>query len=182
MQSRTVLAVRSADDAVLHHIAPIGLAASRPTALVVDLDTERPSYPAGLTLARLLENGPRRTDLLPPRRGVAVVGNGGVGPEEAADLVEALSRGWPAVVVRAGVDPLPYPVVPVVGLLRGALAPTPKGPAAFQAVSRFDRLPGPGLLLPPVRRAQIDAMVAGRVEPRWRWVRAWGRAWGMPWE
>lgn len=69
MYPSTVLGIRCPDDLVLHHLAPIGLAAAAGTALVVDLDLDRPSYPGRLTLSDLLTDGPRRADLVPTRRG-----------------------------------------------------------------------------------------------------------------
>lgn len=176
-----VLGVESHGDPVLHHLAPLGLAAAAGTALVVDLDPEAPAYPSAVTVASLLEDGLRRSDLTPARSGVAVVGHGGRGAGEAAALVADLAAGWPALVVRQGRARLEVPTVPVRALLPGPLAPRERRPAAYQAVLPASVAPGPGLLLPPLRRSQVGRMLAGRIEPRWRWVRAWERAWRLPW-
>lgn len=75
-----VLAVRCGADPVLHALAPLGLAAARGTALVMDLDEEVPSYPGSTSLANLVVSHPRRDDLRPVRSGVAVLSNGLVSP------------------------------------------------------------------------------------------------------
>ena len=92
-----VMAVRCAVAPVLHALAPLGLAAARGTALVVDLDEEAPSYPGSTSLAKLVISQPRLSDLRPLRSGVAVLPNGSINPREAAEVVEALVTGWPAV-------------------------------------------------------------------------------------
>ncbi len=56
------------------------------------------------SLADLVADGPRRTDLVPGRDGVAVLRNGGVACAEAREVVEALIDGWPHLVVRVA-DP-----------------------------------------------------------------------------
>lgn len=177
-----ILAVRS-DDRVLHHVAPVGLAAAAGTAVVVDLDPAAPGYPGNTTVASLLEDGPRRTHLVPVRRGVAVFSSGGVTYREAKDLLETLVEGWPAAVLRVGPGEteVPVPVVPVIPLLPEPLTPRTESAAVYQAVRRGSRPPGPGLVLPPLGRGVLVSILAGRVEPRWRWIRAWTRVWGLPW-
>ena len=135
-----VLAVRYGADPVLHALAPLGLAAARGTALVVDLDEEVPSYPGSTSLANLVVSHPRRNDLRPVRSGVAVLSNGLVSPQEAGQVIEALVAGWPAVVFRMGASHcLPpafveTPVVPVTPLWPGFLHPRAIGPSVYQAV------------------------------------------------
>lgn len=182
-----VLAVRCGVDPVLHALAPLGLAAARGTALVVDLDEEAPSYPGSTSLAKLVVSQPRLADLRPRREGVAVLPNGSVSPGETAEVVEALVTGWPAVVLRLGPSlelPAPLgelPVIPVAPLLPGFLHPPLTGPAAFQMIS-----PGPpprvrGVLLPPLGRSHIHRMLSGMGFPPRRWVQAWRKAWGVTW-
>lgn len=178
---RRVLGIESLVDPVLHYCAPLGLAAAAGTALVLDLDPEAPAYPSSTTVASLLADGLRRSDLSPSRPGVAVVGHGGAGAAEGGALVAELAAGWPVVVVRQGRVRLDLPTVPARPLLPGPLAPRERRPTAYQAVLPGSSAPGPGLLLPPLRRSQIGRLLAGRVEPRWRWVRAWERAWRLPW-
>jgi hypothetical protein len=177
-----VLAVACRHDLMLSAVAPLGLAAAAAgTALVVDLDPEGPRYPGGSTLAALCEEGPRRSDLSPTRGGVAVLGNGGIGWEEAAPVLEALIEGWPRVVLRVGREEVPYPTVPVVPLLPGFLAPAGTRPAVYQPVTRSQALPGPGLRLAPLTRSLLSRLLAGELERGWRWVRSWRPVWGLPW-
>lgn len=110
-----------------------------------------------------------------------MLGHGSSSYDESADLIEALSRGWPHLVLRVGATPVPVPTVLVAALYRGPLRPAATGPAVYQALSRLDRAPGPGILLPPLRRSQVATMVEGRVEARWRWVRAWRKVWDTAW-
>ncbi|MEE8489046.1 MAG: hypothetical protein V3S43_01840, partial [Acidimicrobiia bacterium] len=77
------LAIWSPEDGVLGAVAPLGLAAASGTALVVDLDPNGPNYPGASSLAALVADGPRRSDLQPVRKGVAVLANGGIEPEDA---------------------------------------------------------------------------------------------------
>ena len=88
------------EDGVLGAVAPLAMAAAAGTALVVDLDPHGPAYPGAVGLAGLVAEGPTRRDLEPARRGVAVLHNGGVEPEDAAEVLAALVAGWPAVVFR----------------------------------------------------------------------------------
>jgi hypothetical protein len=178
-----VLAVRGLHDPVLHHIAPLGLAASVGTAVVLDLDPDAPAYPEGETsVFDLIDRGPRLAELDPVPGRVALFANGGARSIEAWSLVEAMAERWPAVVVRIGAAaPAGVPCVPVIPLLPGPLHFPNRGPALYQSVTAVDRLPGPGLRLPPLRRARIAALVGGRIEPRWRWVRAFQPAWSLPW-
>ena len=78
----------------------LALAAAAGTALVVDLDPQGPAYPGNADLAELVAEGPTRRDLEPERSGVAVLRNGGVPEEEAAEVLNALAARWPAVVFR----------------------------------------------------------------------------------
>ncbi len=182
-----VLGIRCAVDPVLHALAPLGLGAARGTALVVDLDDEGPAYPGSTSLAKLVVSQPRLSDLRPIRPGVAVLPNGSVHPREAAEVIEALMAGWPAVVLRLGAAQglppalLEVPVVPVVPLLPGFLHPPLTGTAVYQSVS-----PGPpprlrGVVLPPLGRSHIQRMLTGRGLPPRRWVRAWERVWEVSW-
>jgi hypothetical protein len=175
----SILAIRAPLDPVLHAVAPLGLASAAGTALVVDLDPGSPGYGGGRTLASLVADGPRLDDLVPRRSGVAVLANGGVDPEEAMPIVEALSRRWPAVVARVSADP-PLPAVEAFVLLSGMLGPEVGRPAVYQATRPGPRPRLPGVVLPALGRGSIEAMLAGRRPPR-RWVTAWKPAWSFPW-
>jgi hypothetical protein len=175
----SLLAIRAPLDPVLHAVAPLGLASAAGTALVVDLDPGSPGYGGNRTLASLVADGPRLDDLVPRRAGVAVLANGGVDPEEALAIVEALSRRWPAVVARVGAT-APVPTLEAFALLPGVLAPEVGSPAVYQATRPGPRPRLPGVVLPAVGRSSIEAMLAGRRPPR-RWVAAWRPAWSFPW-
>jgi hypothetical protein len=175
----SVLGVRCDSDLLLHHLAGIGLAACRGTALLVDLDPTAPAYPGRLTIADLVRDGLRRSDLAPAKEGVAVLGNGGADAEAAVELVAALSEGWPAVVVRAGTSPLPIPVVPVSPVFPAEWE-QPTSPMVRQQILPSRRR-ADQLMLPPLRRSQVRAMLAGRVRPSWRWVAAWTPVWETTW-
>ncbi len=181
MLRHSVLGIRSEHDLLLHHIAPIGLAASRETALLVDLDAASPAYPGRLTISDLLNDGVRRSDLGPMGRGVAVLNHGGADHTESLHLIGALSSGWPAIVVRAGADSIPYPVVHAVPEFPADWGDGPEA-HVLQPVTRWSGGRSEVIRLPPLRRAQVTAMLAGRVRRRWKWVRAWSAVWELAWD
>jgi hypothetical protein len=171
-------------DRLLSSIAPLGLAASAGTALVIDLEPSGPEYGEGATLADLVRRHPRRSELSPSRSGVAVLRNGGVTVDEAAEILDALIAGWPAVVLRATPDqppPADVPVVPVVPLLPGALQPTAQCLSVWQRTGFRTPVPGPGPVLPTPAPSVVGSLLRGVVDRRWRWVRAWEPAWRAPW-
>lgn len=182
-----VLGIRCGSDPVLHALAPLGLAAARRTALVVDLDEEAPSYPGSTSLASLVVSQPRLSDLRPLRPGVAVLPNGAVHPREAGEVIEALMAGWPAVVLRLGAGRdlppalLSVPVVPVSPLLPGFLHPPLTGAAVYQSVFSGPPPRLRGVVLPPLGRSHIQGMLTGTTLPPRRWVRAWARVWEVSW-
>lgn len=169
----------SSPDPVLHHIGPLGLAASVGSCLVVDLDPDAP--PIGeRTLAEVIEDGLSARDLR-PSGGVAVIGSGGIGYGEAMSILDDLIDRWPAVVIRAGAEEIPAPRVPILPLLPAPFRPSTQV-CALQLTARGQSAPTPAIPLPPLRRQQIHAMLGGRIEPRWRWVRAFRDVWGASWE
>lgn len=179
----TVLATWAPEDAVLGAVAPLALAAAAGTCLVVHLD-DLGAGEGEATLAELVADGPRGSHLVPDRRGVAVIRNGGIAAGEALDVVAALASGWPAVVLarRTGPDrPQGRGLVPVVveGVTAGGQV---RGPRVVQRVRRrrIDAEPGV-VLLPAVSRASIEAMLAGRFPGPTRWMRRWRQVWGMRW-
>jgi hypothetical protein len=177
------LAIWSPDDGVLGAVAPLGLAAAAGTALVVDLDPDGPRYPGEASLAQLVADGPRRSDLEPERSGVAVLGNGGIEPEAAEEVLTALTQGWPAVVFRLpshhrGGDG----AIPIVPLLPGTLFAGSSAPAVYQRSGWRVDPPGPGVVLPRPRRSTLGALLTGVVpggkDP---WIRAFGAVWERRW-
>ncbi len=179
----TALALWTAHDGLLSAVAPLGLAAAAGTALVVDLDPNGPAYPGAGSLADLLDRGPRKADLAPGRRGVAVLRNGGVESEAATDVLSALVAGWPNVVLRspAVTAPVPVPVVPVWPLLPGALAARPAGAAVYQRTGFAGRPAGPGPVLPKPSASVVGALLHGMVPASSRWIRSWREVWSLPW-
>ncbi len=137
-----------------------------------------------MTLARLVADEPRASDLTPRRRGVAVLANGGVVLDEAREVIGALVEGWPAVVLacptgpeRPRVDAL----VPVV-LDAPATGPVIRGPRVVQRLRRRRTVAGPGVvLLPPVARATLDVLLDGRFPGPTRWMRSWSEVWRAGW-
>jgi hypothetical protein len=180
------LAIWTPEDGVLGALAPLGLAMAGGTAVVVDLDPLGPRYPGDRSLAELVREGPRRADLGPTRRGVAVLRNGGVSAPAAAEVVAALSAGWEKVVLRLPPRPLPTgegpPVVPVHLLLPGGLFPRAPGAAVYQATRAMLPLPGPGWLLPVPAAGTVAGLLRGRLPVAGdRWIRAWRPVWEAPW-
>ena len=172
------------EDGVLGAVAPLALAAAAGTALVVDLDPQGPAYPGNADLAELVAEGPTRRDLEPERRGVAVLRNGGVPAEKAAEVLNALAAGWPAVVFRLPPHRRPDRpgVVPVRPLVPGELFSGDERPAVYQSAGWRMPQPGPGIVLPRPPSAVVKALLEG-VRPRPnRWVRAWQQVWELPWE
>ena len=171
-----VLAVRSRDP-ILHHVAPLGLAASARRCIVVDLDAEASRY-SQRTLRDLVDDGLRAAEL-EVGHGVAVVGNGGVAFTEAAPTIDRLLEVWGRMVLRDGGSGHPFRVLRVEPLL-----PKPFDPQQADVVQATGRGQDPSgrLMLPPLGRRQIRSMLGGTIEPRWSWVRSWKPVWSMAWE
>jgi hypothetical protein len=176
-----VLATWTPEDGVLGAVAPLALACAGGTALVVDLDPQGPPYP-GRTLASLVGDGPTRADLRPSQRGIAVIGNGGIDADDAADVVEALAAGWPRVVLRLPAWPPPTMQVPTVPILPlSPLIGPVVGPAVYQQTVWKMTPPGPGVLLPRPAGATIRALAGGTLPGPSRWLRRWRQVWEQPW-
>ena len=182
------LATRAPEDGVLGAVAPLALATTQSTALVVDLDPDGPRYPSARSLRELVEEGPRAADLSPVRAGVAVLANGGISSEDSRDLIDLLLRGWPAVVLRLpprAPDDVPAPIVPVHLLIPGRMLP-PQGRGVYQpvvvGVREQRRLEAGGsIVLPAAPRRVVQALLEGRRPLKSRWTAAWGRVWSAPW-
>ena len=173
------LAIWSPEDGVLGVVAPLALAAAAGTALVVDLDPGGPRYPGSKSLADLVADGPTLQDLEPARRGVGVLANGGVRPEDAGPIVAAVVERWPAVVLR---HPATHhddgEAIPVVPLVPGDVLPD-YGPRAIYQRSGW-RVPVPegALVLPRPRRRIVEMLLNGVAPPRGdRWIASWSRLW-----
>lgn len=180
------LAIWTPEDGLLGALAPIGLAIAAGSALLIDLDSGGPRYPGERSLADLVTDGLRRSDL-EPRRGVAVVRNGGVPPADAAEVVQALLAAHPTVVLRLPPRPkpggIPFPVVPVRLLVPGDWYPPLERPAVYQATPSVVRMPSEGVRLPVPSPTTVAALLGGRRPPnRDRWIAAWRKVWRYPWD
>lgn len=178
----TVLGIWCPDDAVLGAVAPLALAASAGTALVVDVDPEGTDYRRAGTLAALVRDGPTRRQLHPTRRGVAVLANGGITAGEAAEVIDALVAGWPRVVLRHPPGPRPDGprVVPVHPLVPGRPV-DPSTPAVYQRGPWAVDLPPPAVVLPRAGPGAVRCLLEGRRPGPSRWLRHWRRVWELPW-
>lgn len=174
-----VLAV-SSPDPVLSVVAPLGLAASVGTSLVIDMAGGL-SLASGRTLADLVADGPRLDELSPGRQGVAVLAGGPVQTVDAIAIIEQLAARWPAVVVRVSRDEWPGSTVPVEPLYPGWLAPPDRGAAVWQPVGSGARPPGPGPVLPRLRARTTRQLLGGHLPSRSRWISAWRQVWSLPW-
>lgn len=174
-----VLRVWTMQDGLLACVAPLGLAASVDTALVVDLDPDGPDYPGTASLADLVTKGPRLADLEPQHSGLAVLRNGGIA-DGYQEVVDALCGGWPHVVLRQP-SSKGDGVVPVVPALGGMLTPSIGRPHVAQRTGLGAAGPDAVLTLPRLTRSLLSGLLAGTMRNRSRWVRAWKPVWGMTW-
>lgn len=190
------LATWTPDDGLLGAAAPLalGLAAPGPC-LVVDLDPEGPAFPGSGSLAALVADGPRRADLVPPRRsGTAVLRNGGVSVDDAGEVLGALLAGWPFLVARLPVGTglahsqeaavASIPRVPVLSTLPVDLWPgrlPPGAPAVQQRLRSGDRPSRPGPVLPRPGHGTWQSLLAGRIPAGDPWIRAWRPVWSHRW-
>ncbi len=174
-----VLAVTSPDP-VLSLVAPIGLAATPPACLVVDLKGDL-NLPKARTLADILAEGPRLDELSPGRTGVAVIPAGPIGTDEASSVVATLARRWPAIVIRTTPGSWPGPTVPVNPVYPGLLTPSGPATAVWQPLGPLADPPGPGPVLPMLRTGVVRRLLSGQMPTRSRWISAWRRVWELPW-
>lgn len=178
------LALWAPEDGLLGALAPLGCAVATGSAVVVDLDPGGPHFPGDRSLADLVRTDPTAEDLR-PRRGIAVLRNGGVPAGRAAPVIAALIDAWDHVVLRLPPRPSPsagaIPVVPVRLLLPAPWTAATDEPAVYQATPTVVPMPGPGLRLPVPGRRTVEALLSGRRPGPDRWVRAWKRVWEIPW-
>lgn len=177
----SVVALWSPSDLLLSVLAPIGLASTRTSALVIDLDPEGPRYESPYTLADLVRDGAMKDQLDPVRRAVAVLPNGGVGIEDASEMVGALVERWPHVVLRC--DPASKPPESAVALLPLLPKPFMAQPArrvVFQNLGFAAQAPKGALVLPRPRRATVDALMGLKAMPtKSPWLKQLARIWSV---
>ena len=172
------------EDAVLAAVAPLALAASVGCALVVDLDPEGPHYPSRSSLASMVAEGPRAADLTPEHDGVAVLRNGGIEADAAAEVLAAFATGWPAMVLRLPATPIPHSfrdVVPVRPLVPAGWLGEADRPAVYQRGPWKVLTDIDGIVVPPPRPGVVASLLAGHRPGGGRWLRAWRRAWEARW-
>lgn len=167
-------------DPVLSIVGSVAMASAVGTALVVDL-ADGPRAPDLRTLGDLYEDGPTLSELSPGRTGVAVISSAGLSAERVVSVVADLAGSWPAVVVRRGPQEIPWPTVPLVPLYPGLLTVSANRPSVWQPTGGRSDPPGPGPVLPPLRRGVVRQVLGGRLPAGSRWVRAWDKVWDMPW-
>lgn len=175
------LATWSPIDALLGVVAPLALASSVRTSLVVDLDPDGPPLPSTRTLADLVARGPTRADISPSRSGIAVLANGGIVADDCTDVISALVDGWPHVVFRTAESGSTFAGrVPVLPLLPTEIVGD-YGPAVYQRVAWAGAVPTSGIALPRPSPGAVRALLAMRRPVRGPWLRRWSKVWEMPW-
>lgn len=170
----------AAPDPVMSMIAPVGLAASAGTALLVDRIARGPSEP-GRTLADLMSDGPSLDEISPGRTGVARIPAGPLDGAGTLELANRLVSRWPAIVVRTGQADWPGPTVPVHVLYGAGLRTWTEGAAVWQSLANGHRPPGPGPVLPPLAPSTVRHLLRGWMPKQGRWTAAWRQVWEMPW-
>ena len=176
-----VVAVWSPVDLVLSLVVPLGCALHRGTALVVDLDPAGPPMPGDGDLASLVARGPTEAELRPERRGVAMIGNGGIAASDAADVIAALADRWPNLVLRcAPSHGPPEGAVPVIPILPAPFTIRIDRPSVYQR-THFGGEPVKGApVLPSPKPGTVRALLAGRAPGRRdRWVGALEQVWSL---
>lgn len=177
----SVLALWSPADLVLGVVGPLAAASAAGTALLIDLDPNGPRYGGDHSLADLVARGPTRSELEPIRSGTAVLRNGGISPDDAHEVVAALVRVWPNVVLRCAPDSGPTEsAVALLPLLPPPFTPRVGGPAVYQRTPFSARQPRGAVALPVPRAPTVRALLDGRQpRPRDRWIRSFAQVWEM---
>ncbi len=172
------IAVRTLHDDLLGVLVPFALASFRPTVLVVDLDTTGIPLPGRRTLADLIEDGPTMAELVPARKGMAVLPHGGTGEDPGEEVVEALIETWPSVVIRSPSPIAGIPFVQVTPLLPGV--DTRVSPRLWVRTGIGQTEPGPGPVVDGPPRSAFNAVFSGQA-PSGRWLRSWEQVWRWRW-
>ncbi len=173
----------SPDDRALGSLGALALGAAAGTCLVVDLAPDPAAEPRGPTVATIVADGPTAAQLQPARSGVAYLPGGDATAGEAAELLDALAVGWPALVVHApGRDVPPgFRTVPVLPLVPPGLRTAVDGPAVYQPTAWRSPERPDGVVLARPLPGELGRL-ARMQRPVWgRWVRSWRRVWSYPW-
>jgi hypothetical protein len=175
----SVIALWSPHDHLLSVVAPIGLAVTRSSALVIDLDPGGPPFPGEFTLAELVRDGPTDEQLSPSDGGIGILANGGVSVSDASEIVAALVTRWPNVVLRCSpAQPPPDAAVSLIPLLPAPFGSPPTPRTVYQRTGFHTEVPQHSLVLPRPRRSTIEGLMGLRRMPkRSAWLRQLGRVW-----
>lgn len=176
-----VVAVWSPVDIVLSLVVPLGCALQAGTALVVDLDPGGPPMPGDGDLASLVQRGPTETELRPVRSGIAVMGNGGITPSDASDVIAALADRWPNLVLRcAPTQAPPDAAVSLIPVLPHPFTIRTDRPSIYQRTS-LGGDPEPGaVVLPAPRTATVRALLSGQIPVRRdKWIGSLEHVWEL---
>jgi len=177
----SVVALWSPHDLLLSVLAPIGLASTRQSALVIDLDPRGPRYESPYTLADLVRDGAMKDQLDPVRKSVAVLPNGGVGIEDASKVVGALAERWPHVVLRCDpASPPPESAVALLPLLPAPFMPHPTRRVVFQSLGFAAQAPNGALVLPRPGSATVNSLMGLRTMPtNSPWLKQLAKIWAV---
>ncbi len=176
-----LIAVWSPFDIVLGIVAPLGLAVHAGTALVIDLDPESTGFHSEDDLASLVRRGPTEAQLQPRRRGVAVLANGGVTAAEASEVIGALAKRWPNLVLRCAPEASSSRrAVGIVPVLPEPFSIAAGGDVVYQRTA-FGGDPHPGAVVLPVPQpSTVRALLSGRTPHRRdRWIRSLEQVWAL---
>lgn len=174
------IAVHTHPAGLLAVVMPLGLAATRPTALIVDLDPTGVPLPGTRTLHDLVRHSPSADELRPRRRGMACLPNGGISFDETDGVVQALIEGWPDTVLRVGAEfsPTGAPGVGARPILPG-LRPPDEFLPVFQPTGITPVPAGlRGLVLPRLPGRVVRSMLTGTV-PHGRWINSLDEVWSI---
>lgn len=177
----SVIAVWSPVDLVLSLVVPLGLAVHKGTALVVDLDPAGPPLPGNGDLASLVHRGPTEAELSPAHRGVAVLANGGIEGSDSSEVIGALVKRWPHMVLRcAPIAMPPAAAVPVLPVLPAPFTVNLDRPAVYQRTHLGGEPEPGGVVLPAPRSSTVRALLGGRVpHGRDKWMRSLEQVWAL---
>ncbi len=174
-----MLAVR-APDPVMSLLAPVGLASSAGTALIIDV-VSRISDRGVRTLSDIVTEGPKLEEISPGRSGIAMIKAGHLGSSDVTQAAAMMASRWPAVVIRVDSDQWPGPVVPVHVLYGGNVDTWDQGAAVWQTLTGGERPPGPGPVIPRVTSRTVRHILNGWTPRPSRWTRSWLKVWDIPW-
>lgn len=177
----STIAVWSPHDLVLSLAVPLGLAAVRSTAIVIDLDEAGPPMPGGGDLASLVARGPTEAELSPRKKGVAVLGNGGVSVANASEVVAAIADRWPHVVLRCAPHVVPAAsAIPIIPMLPDPFSMLAPGRVVYQRTAYGGRAEPGTLVLPIPRPSVLRSLMSGNLPPlKDRWMRSLDDVWSL---